>query len=168
MKSVLLFDTIWYDRASLHSVPTTYRDACRFIKDHHRHNKAPRGCLVTAGLADQTGELVGVLIIGRPNARAYQDGFTAEVTRTCVVNCKNANSYLYGLARKICSLLGYRRVITYTREGESGASLKAAGFTMIATRAPRKNWANSSVKLRHLRDASDEEFVTRYLWEVRL
>lgn len=122
---------------------------------------------MTVGLSDLSGILVGVLVLGRPNARAYQDGFTAEVTRTCVVDCKNANSYLYGLARKLSALLGYRRIITYTREGESGSSLKAAGFTMIAVRKPRKNWANSSVKLKDIRNGADEEFVTRYLWEVR-
>lgn len=123
---------------------------------------------MTTGLSDSNGALIGVLVIGRPNARAYQDGLTAEVTRTCVTDCRNANSYLYGTARKIATLLGYRRVITYTREGESGASLKAAGFKMIATRKPRKNWANSSVQLKHLRAKDEEQFVTRYLWEALL
>lgn len=141
--SALLFDRVEIHRKDLHSVPITFKAAQRFVQKHHRHNRPPRGCLITAGISDQTGELKGVLVIGRPNARAYQDGFTAEVTRTCVVNCKNANSFLYGLARKLATLLGYRRLITYTREGESGTSLKAAGFVMIAERPPRKNWANS-------------------------
>lgn len=163
----LLFEQVAISRRDLRAVPITFREAQTFIKAHHRHNRPPRGCLVTVGL-NRADDLVGVLVVGRPNARAYQDGLTAEVSRTCVVNCRNANSMLYGIARKIATLLGYRRLITYTREGESGASLKAAGFTMIAERQPRKNWANSSVQLKHLRAKDEEEFVKRYLWEVLL
>lgn len=165
----LLFDRVVLKRHALHTVPISLRQAQQFIKVHHRHNRPPRGCKVCVGIqSDLHITLIGVLVIGRPIARAYQDGVTAEVTRTCVIDCKNANSFCYGVARKIVRLLGYRRLITYTREGESGTSLKAAGFKMIATRPPRQNWANSSVKLRGLRNADEEENVTRYLWEVLL
>lgn len=167
MTQAILFDQVRLHRSELQIVPITFRQAQDFVRSHHRHNRKPRGCLVSVGL-EHGGKLVGVMVMGRPVARAYQDGFTAEVTRTCVVDCKNANSLLYGKARQLATILGYRRLITYTREGESGQSLKAAGFRCIATRTPRQNWANSSVKLKALRNSNDEEFVTRYLWEVLL
>jgi len=169
MTQQLLFDRIQLGRKLMRTVPITQREAKKFIRLHHRHNRELRGSKVCVGLqADKHLTLTGVLVVGRPKARAYDDGLTAEVTRTCVIDCKNANSFLYGVARKLSTLLGYRRLITYTREGESGASLKAAGFKLIATRKPRKNWANSSVKLKELRDAGAEEYVTRYLWECLL
>lgn len=162
----LLFDRVVVVRKDLRLVAVSLRQAQQFIKTHHRHNRPPRGCKVCVGMVSPEHiYLSGVLVIGRPNARAYDDGHTAEVTRTCVIDCKNGNSFLYATARKLAALLGYRRLVTYTREGESGASLKAAGFKMVAVRKPRKNWANSSVKLKEMRNGKDEEFVERYLWE---
>ena len=36
--------------------------------------------------------------------------------------------------------LGYVRLITYTQDGESGASLRAAGWRVVAQRKPRPGW----------------------------
>lgn len=166
MNQSLLFDRIEVERKGLTTRPIILREAQAFIRKHHRHNRPPRGCKFCVAVMHQD-QMVGVLVVGRPTARAYDDGLTAEVTRTCTINCRNANSYLYGLARKISTLLGYKRLVTYTRDGESGASLRASGFTMIAVREPRKNWKNSSVK-RVDWNEDDEEYVTRYLWEARL
>lgn len=111
-------------------------------------------------------ELVGVGVLGRPKARAYDPQRIAEITRTCTNGTANGNSKLYGALRQTAKAMGYEKVITYTQEGESGASLKAAGFVLVATLPPRKNWANSSKKLKHLRDESEQENVTRYRWEI--
>jgi hypothetical protein len=79
----------------------------------------------------EDGELIGVVIVGRPIARAQDDGYTAEITRCCVLeNRRNANSKLYAAALRAAQNMGYRRVITYTLPEESGASLKAVGFTL--------------------------------------
>ena len=64
--------------------PITQREAFAFVKEHHRHHRAPRGSIVTVGV-EQDGEVVGVAIVGRPVARALDDGYTAEVTRLCVL-----------------------------------------------------------------------------------
>jgi hypothetical protein len=112
------------------------------------------------------GTLAGIATIGRPVARAFDDGYTLEVNRTCTDGTPNANSMLYGAAWRATKALGYRRLITYTQAGESGASLRAAGWTVVAERAPRANWAQSSVTLRHLRDPEGTGNVQRSLWEA--
>ncbi len=91
-------------------------------------------------------------MVGRPVARALDDGITSEIIRTCTDGTHNANSMLYGAAVRACKAMGYRRVITYTQEDESGASLRAAGFVRIQALPARKGWAASSIKLRHKRD----------------
>lgn len=77
---------------------------------------------------EQGGELVGVAMAGWPKAGALADGRTLEVARTCTLGQRNANSMLYGAICRAAAALGYARVITYTLESESGASLRAVGF----------------------------------------
>jgi hypothetical protein len=118
------------------------------------------------GAADLDGALVGVLVASRPIARAYDDGLTLEVSRSCTDGARNANSLLYGAAARAAFALGYRRVVTYTQQGETGASLRGAGWHVIAERPARGNWAESSQKLRSLRDPSGPGGVQRTLWEA--
>jgi hypothetical protein len=73
---------------------------------------------------------------------------------------------LYGAAWRAAKALGYRRLITYTQAGETGASLRAAGWRTVAELAPRANWAQSSRELRHLRDPDGPGNVQRSLWEA--
>ena len=109
----------------------TFAEATTFVSAHHRHHTAPVGHLYSIG-AWRGGELVGVVIVGRPVARARDDGLTAEVTRLCVLdNEPNACSFLYGKAAKAAMALGFRRIGTYTLARESGTSLRAAGWTLI-------------------------------------
>ena len=66
--------------SSLELQPLTISEAQRFVTEHHRHNVAPVGAKFCIGLND--GErVVGVAIVGRPVAQAFDDGWTAEVTR---------------------------------------------------------------------------------------
>lgn len=81
-------------------------------------------------------------------ARAFDDGLTLEVNRTCTDGAKNANSMLYGAVWRAAKAMGYKRCITYTQADESGVSLRAAGFRRVRDIEPRKSWAESSVKLR--------------------
>jgi len=78
------------------------------------------------------------------------------------------NSFLYGIAHRIAREMGYYRQITYTEESESGVSLRASGFKLVAELKPRANWANSSKKLKRLRDRTVRENVKRYRWEKML
>lgn len=145
--------------------PISFRDLCAYVARKHRHHKPPRGGKVFICVKVGT-RIVGVASLGRPSARAYDPERIAEVTRTCTNGHPNANSKLYGACRQIAKAMGYEKVITYTEGSESGVSLKAAGFVLVATLKPRKNWAGSSTKLKPLRDATVREMVTRHRWEI--
>lgn len=68
-------------------------------------------------------------MVGRPVGRWLDDGITLEVNRCCTDGTKNACSLLYGAAWRAAKALGYKRIYTYTRVSELGASLRAAGWT---------------------------------------
>lgn len=150
---------------SLTIIPMTFKRACEFITRNHRHHKKPTGMKFAVGVQDQFQVLHGVATAGRPVARAFDDGFCLEVNRACVDGFPNANSCLYGACVRVAKAMGYRRVITYTQEGESGASLKAVGWKMIQEIPARGSWAESSVKLRSKRDPIGAGGVIRHLWE---
>lgn len=142
-------------------VPAVWADVQQFVELHHRHHAKPVGmkfCLAAA----QGDTVVGVASIGRPIARGFDDGWTLEVTRTCVADAPNANSMLYGAAWRAAKALGYRRLITYTQDGESGASLRGAGWHIVAERPARPGWDAPS-RPRLLRG---NENVARTLWEA--
>ena len=152
-------------RAKLTIVPLSLRQANTFVAELHRHHKPARGHKFSIGVHD--GEkLVGVAIVGRPVARAYDDGTTLEVNRTCTDGTANANSALYGAAWRVAREMGYDRLITYTQDGESGASLRGAGWKIIGQRPARGSWVESSQKLKHLRDEVGNGGVARTLWEA--
>ncbi|MDM2723480.1 XF1762 family protein [Citrobacter sp. Cy230] len=146
-------------------VPITFRRACDFVRELHRHNKPPAGHKFSVGLEDN-GVLVGVAMAGRPISRHFDDGLTLDVNRTCTDGTKNANSMLYGAIRRAAWGMGYQRVITYTQADESGASIRAAGFELVKTLPARAGWAASSVKMKERRDPVGNGGVERVLWEV--
>lgn len=121
--------------------PITLHSARDFVSEYHRHNGPPQGHKFSIGLWEGR-RTVGVVIVGRPIAKANDDGLTAELTRCCVMEGKkNANSMLYAAAWRAAKGMGYRRMITYTLPSESGASLRAAGFVAVGqTRAAPKGW----------------------------
>ncbi|MFD8047662.1 XF1762 family protein [Streptomyces chartreusis] len=143
-------------------VPMSFPDACAYVDRVHRHHAAPRGHKFSLGAVSADGQLVGVAIVGRPVARAYDDGFTVEVTRLATDGSPNACSALYGAAWRTAKASGHRRAITYTQEGESGASLRAAGWRRAADRPARAGWTAPSRPRRSL----GTEQIARTLWEV--
>jgi len=145
--------------------PVTFKQACTFVAELHRHNKPPRGHKFSIGCFDGD-QLVGVAMVGRPVARALDDGLTAEINRTCTDGHRNANSMLYGAAMRACKAMGYLRVLTYTQADETGASLKAVGFIRDKDLSARKSWAESSVKLAAMRDPVGNGDVARVRWVV--
>ena len=117
-------------------VPCLLGEAGEFVTNFHRHNKAPHGALFAVGASD--GEnLVGVAIVGRPVSRHQQDGTTVEVVRVCTkpMAPKGASSALYAACWRAARELGWRRLITYTLQTETGASLRGAGYRLVAERA---------------------------------
>lgn len=148
-------------------VPVTFRQACAIVQSLHRHHKPPRGHKFSIGVQNGDGLLCGVAMVGRPVARAFDNGTTAEVIRTCTDGTRNANSMLYGAARKAAFAMGYRRILTYIEEGETGASLRAAGWWKVKDLPPRGNWAASTKdeRLKAMRDVDGRGGVARQLWE---
>jgi hypothetical protein len=134
----------------------------------HRHHKPPRGHKFSFGVVDDGGDLRGVAMVGRPVARAYDTGYIAEVNRTCTDGCPNANSSLYGAAWRAAKAMGYRTAITYTQDGESGVSLRAAGWRKVREIPARGSWAESSGqgRLRDMRDPEGSGGIARTLWAI--
>ena len=108
-------------------------EANAFVAAHHRHHKPVVGHLFSIGAA-LNGEIVGVVIVGRPVARLRDDGETAEVTRLCTDGTKNACSFLYGAAARAAFALGFCKIGTYIMQDETGVSLTAAGWRLIGKR----------------------------------
>lgn len=109
-------------------VPVSQKTAKKFVNQIHRHHKAPVGSIFQIGL-EEDGEMIGVIMVGRPVSRHLDDGTTLEINRTCVLDDKkNACSMLMGAACRAGKALGYTKIITYTLSFEGGRSLHAAGF----------------------------------------
>ncbi|MGI5526801.1 XF1762 family protein [Streptomyces syringium] len=139
-----------------------FRQAAEFVQRWHRHHKPPPGQVFAVGAADEEGTLRAVAIVGRPVARHLDDGVTLEVTRTATDGARNANSLLYGAAWRAARSLGYVRLITYTQKGETGASLRGAGWRVLAQRPARSGWNCLS----RPRDFAGTDFVERTLWQA--
>lgn len=146
---------------TLRLVPVSFADASAFVATWHRHHKPPTGHKFSIGVAAGT-QLVGVAMVGRPIARHLDDGATLEVNRTATDGTANANSMLYGAAWRAASALGYRRLITYTQAGESGASLRAAAWRVVAERPARPGWDMPS----RPREDKGVDHMPRTLWEA--
>ena len=143
----------------LRPAPISLRAANAYVKKNHRHHKQTQGhkFSIAAMLND---EIVGVVIIGRPVARHRDDGLTAEVTRLCTDGTKNVCSLLLSRAARAAAAMGYHKIGTYTLPEEGGASLRAAGWTLIGERGGGE-W---SVPSRSRRPATHPTGV-KLLWE---
>lgn len=119
--------------------PINLSEANAFVACHHRHHGSARGHKFSIGLFDDADQLIGVAIVGRPVARAADDGLTAEVVRLCTVGAYNACSMLYAACWRAAKGMGYRRMITYTLADEGGASLRAAGWLLLG-RVRGRSW----------------------------
>lgn len=139
-------------------IPVELAEANAFVVEHHRHHGAVKGHKFSLG-ACLGNRVVGVAIIGRPVARGRQDGLTLEVTRLCTDGTRTATSFLWGATARAVFALGYRRVGTYTLKSESGASLKAAGWRIVAE-VKGRSWNTPSRPRVDKTPAQD-----RFLWE---
>lgn len=152
-----------------HVIPLSKTTARQFIQEHHRHNEAPSQMQVmfAVGLIGPDG-MIGCATAGRPVARLLDDGLTLEVSRVCVLEGnKNANSMLYGSIRRAATALGYRRLVTYTLPDESGASLRAVGFTDPIDIRIRSWQDGSKVRVRHDVNLWGERKMTQNVPKLR-
>lgn len=116
---------------TLRIAPCFIDEAREFVLRYHRHHKIFVGAICAVAVAEN--DLVrGVAVIGRPVASELQDGWTVEITRCCTDGVRNGCSMLYGACKRIAIALGYKRIVTYTLKTESGASLRASGFRVVA------------------------------------
>lgn len=111
-------------------VPCTFDEANAFVAANHRHHGKVRGSKYQLAVA-VADKVVGVAIIGRPVARHLQDGWTLEVTRLATDGTPHACSKLYAAAWRAAKAMGYKTLVTYTLESESGISLVAAGWKQV-------------------------------------
>ena len=111
-------------------IPVTFSEAKEFVFLHHRHHMPPVGHKYSIG-CESDGVTVGVVMVGRPVSRHLDNGLTLEVTRLCTIGHRNACSFLYSAAWRVCRNLGYTRLITYILKSESGTSLEASGWKAI-------------------------------------
>lgn len=165
--------------SSIDLKPISIRDAKKFVTDHHRHNKAPVGAKFCIGVIESWEEwnpfmgrsvehqnLVGVAMVGRPVSAQLQDGFTAEVLRVCTLedSPKNCCSMLYSACWRAWKAMGGKRILTYTLKKEQGASVRGAGWQIVAECEP-SNWnrPNSGRE----RDHQPIYQERKYRWEVK-
>lgn len=155
--------------ARLHHLTITLEEANDFVRRIHRHHppvvghKFSIGCrLAQVSVSDQleTGDLCGVVIVGRPVSRHRDDGSTLEVTRLCTDGTRNACSFLYGKAARAAFALGYSRIGTYTLPDEGGASLRAAGWKLIGERGGGE-WSVPSRPRARMQSPTGQ----KWLWE---
>ena len=141
--------------------PISYKEACNFIEQYHRHHLPPQGWKYGIAVNDGS-KVVGVVTVGRPVARNFDNGWTLEVTRCCTDGTYNCASMLYSAAWRAARALGYKRLITYTLKEEPGTSLKAANWKLIGE-AGGGSWN------REARPRVDKAPVSqKMLWEVSL
>lgn len=107
--------------------PITLKESNEFVYKFHRHHGSVVGHKFSIG-AELDGKLIGVVIAGRPVSRYLDDGYTIEITRLCTDGTKNACSFLYSAASRAAKAMGYKKIITYILESETGSSLIASGF----------------------------------------
>lgn len=108
--------------------PITLKTANEYVNRYHRHHNGTVGCKFAVGLFE--GEkLIGVAICGRPVSRMLDNGEVCEINRLCTQGGENACSMLYGACCRIAKDMGYKKIITYILESESGITLRASNFT---------------------------------------
>lgn len=150
---------------TLELVPVSRAVANDAVTRWHRHRAPVPGDLFRVGVAAD-GTLVAVGIAGRPVSRVLDDGRTVEVTRVSSSGAPNACSMLYGALARAAFALGYSRVVTYTGADESGASLRGAGWRVVAQRRARPDSWHTVARPRP--DARHETRAARTLWEAPL
>lgn len=148
--------------------PINLKEANEFVESFHRHNKRVVSHRFSIA-AIYDGLIVGVAIVGRPIARMLDDGLTAEVTRVCTSEMapKGCVSKLYAHCWKAWKAMGGLRMITYTLQTESGASLRGAGWIQKAELMEvSAGWERRKDSLHIRREWQPVYGQRKFRWEV--
>ena len=111
------------------------------------------------------GSLVGCAIAGRPTNRNNDDGQTVEVLRVATDGTANAPSALLGACVRAARAIGAARVVTYTLDTESGASLRGAGWRMTKD-GIRSWWTHAGSRTPAI--SRPHHGIAKVRWEVAL
>lgn len=108
--------------------PYPIKRALPFVRAVHRRLPALQGGMWSVAIHAE-GEVRGVAVVGRPNARRLDNGHRLQVLRVAViVGTPNGCSMLYGSCSRAARSMGSTDLFTYIHDDESGISLKAAGW----------------------------------------
>jgi hypothetical protein len=142
------------------------------IEAWHRHHDPIRQMRFAVGAFVGDG-LRGVAVVEWPKAAALANGVTFEISRVATPNrarCTRPDGACSALAAacwRSLAALGARRLVTYTRQDESGASYRAAGFVATA-RVVGREWSGINKPGRWLPGFYDPstEIIDRIRWEI--
>lgn len=138
--------------------PISFKEATEFVLKYHSHHGATAGNKFSIACYEDD-RLCGVAICCRPVARRLDDGLTLEVARLCTDGTYNACSMLYVASARIAKEMGYKKIITYILETESGTSLKASGWVCESQKCGGKFW---NVPSRPREDKAPKLFKQRW------
>jgi len=97
---------------------------------------------------DQT---VAVIIIGRPNAPAMNDGETCEILRLCIQRGNyGVGSALIGRAWRAAQAIGYTRMISYVDADRHGTVFESANLK-LTRQAVNGSWHNRTPLIKNER-----------------
>ena len=147
--------------------PVSFAAMRAFVGRYHRHCAPPVTWRFGAAIHNGWTQ-IGVLSVGSPVAPAYMNRGWVEVNRLCIRPDTapqlvwNACSQLYGHAAREAERRGFNKIITYTRQDESGASLRAVGWECEGP-AGGRSW-NTKGRRRNTAEA----FVPKLRWSRSL
>jgi hypothetical protein len=151
-------------------IPMSLKKANDYVAKYHRHNgrTSRNGGKYAIGVADESG-LVGVAIVGNPLSATYMNGFTAEVLRICVKDPapKGACSCLYQACWRAWRAMGGTKLITYTLQSESGASLRGANWKVVGETKPVLDGWRKNDHLNNAREWSPVMGLQKIRWEAK-
>jgi len=154
------------------SKPITIKMANDFIKKHHRHHRptSNNSGKFAVSAYDELNNLVGVVIAGNPVSANFMDGTTLEITRLCVIDVapKGTPSFLISKCSRIWRIMGGTKLITYTLDKESGASLRWAGWKIDGIVEPHNNWYYKSKSDGKKRDKLKIYSLKKIRWVYKL
>lgn len=127
-------------------IPLTLKQANDFVLKNHRHHKQVQGHRFSLGY-EIAGEIVAVIICGRPVSRKTDFKSCLEITRMCSDGTKNACSKLYAAAARVAKEMGFKKIQTFILESENGISLKASGWNFVGT-SKGGQWVHTDGKKR--------------------
>ena len=144
--------------------PIELKDCQAYINANHRHHIAAHRDKFRIA-AVENNEIVGVIQVGRPVSRVLDNGNTLEVLRLCTTGEQNVCSFLYSRAARIAKEMGYKKIITYILETETGTSLKAAGWVCEADRTGGNDW-NTPSRPRNITSEQTSIFLPKNKYPV--